>query len=307
MVRSYPSVFALGHKAITELLLDPVLVQEKIDGSQISFGWWPDAELPLRVRSKGAEIQVLAPDSMFAAGVAAIRARAETQQLHPGWIYRGEYLAKPKHNALAYDRIPKDHIILFDVEPGLAEYAAPGAVAAEADRLGWEAVPTLYAGVLEDVEMLRRLLDTPSVLGGQKIEGVVVKNYHRFGLDKHVLMGKYVSEAFKEVHAAEWKVANPNRLDVMQDLVRRYRTPARWMKAVQHLRERGELEDSPRDIGKLFKEVPEDVRRECEAEIKEALFAYAWKKHLSRGVTAGLAEWYKDVLLAKQFEPGKEA
>ena len=34
---SYPSTFALGHKALAELLLDPVLVEEKIDGSQFSW------------------------------------------------------------------------------------------------------------------------------------------------------------------------------------------------------------------------------------------------------------------------------
>ena len=39
--------------------------------------------------------------------------------------------------------------------------------------------------------MLRELLQTTSVLGGQKIEGVVVKSYLRF--DKKALMAKFVS------------------------------------------------------------------------------------------------------------------
>ena len=35
--------------------------------------------------------------------------------LAPGVTYYGEYLQKPKHNTLCYDRVPKDNIIIFDV------------------------------------------------------------------------------------------------------------------------------------------------------------------------------------------------
>ena len=93
-------------------------------------------------------------------------------------------------------------------------------------------------------------LDRESVLGGQKIEGVVVKplNYDLFGPDKKCLMGKFVSESFKEIHGVEWKKENPAPTDVVQAIAASVRTPARWHKSVQHLRERGLLQDSPRDI-----------------------------------------------------------
>jgi ATP-dependent RNA circularization protein (DNA/RNA ligase family) len=38
MILSYPSIYALGHRAIRELFDGPVVVEEKIDGSQFSFG-----------------------------------------------------------------------------------------------------------------------------------------------------------------------------------------------------------------------------------------------------------------------------
>jgi hypothetical protein len=44
---SYPSLFAIGHRALAELLLDPVPVEETIDGSQFSFGMG-DATDPAR-------------------------------------------------------------------------------------------------------------------------------------------------------------------------------------------------------------------------------------------------------------------
>ena len=119
------------------------------------------------------------------------------------------------------------------------------------------------------------------------------------------MVGKFVSEAFKEVHAAEWKAANPKSGDVGEMLIRQYRTPARWMKAVQHLREAGTLDDSPRDIRVLFREVPEDIEREAADTIKAALFAWAWPK-IRRGLCAGLPEWYKERLLERQFNEPKE-
>ena len=41
---------------------------------------------------------------------------------------------------------------------------------------------------------------------------------------------------------------NPNRGDMIALLIQELTTPARWQKAVQHLREDGKLEGSPRDI-----------------------------------------------------------
>ena len=70
---SYPSTFALGHRYVAELFHDPVLIEEKIDGSQISFGVFPVIdgvdELVLKVKSKGAEINVIAPEKMFSKAV----------------------------------------------------------------------------------------------------------------------------------------------------------------------------------------------------------------------------------------------
>lgn len=297
---SYPSIYALGHRYVADLLKDPVLVEEKIDGSQFSFGVFEgDEGRFVRCRSKGAELNVIAPDNMFKKAVELVLSIQD--QLHVGWTYRGEYLQKPKHNALAYDRVPKGHVILFDINTGHEEYLDVVQKAKEAERIGLEVVPVMAAGMIESAESFRTLLDNMSCLGGQKVEGVVIKNYARFGQDKKVLLGKFVSEAFKEVHAREWKAANPTMGDVISQLISSLKTDARWHKAVHHLRERGELEESPRDIGHLIKEVKEDIKKEEEDFIKQKLFEYAWP-HLQRGVVGGLPEWYKEQLLKLQFE-----
>ncbi len=301
---SYPSIFNLGHRYIADLLLDPVLVEEKVDGSQISFGKFAVVHegvthYDLRMRSKGAELNILAPKGMFKKAVDYVQSIAH--MLTPEWTYRGEYLAKPKHNVLAYDRVPNNHIIIFDINTEEETYLDMGAKHAEATRIGLEVVTPLFYGIIESPEKFRQLLDTTSILGGQKIEGVVIKNYARFGQDKKVLLGKFVSEAFKEVHKGEWRAANPSTGDIITNLVNELKTPARWDKAIHHLRDAGQLEGSPKDIGLLMKEVPADIEKEEMEYIKQKLFDYAWPQ-IRRGVTAGLPQWYKEELMKLQFE-----
>jgi hypothetical protein len=307
MIHSYPSIYAIGHRALKELLDDPVVVQEKVDGSQISFGLYPvgqaesDGAVELQVRSKGAMLNLAAPEKMFLKGIEAIRRVAHL--LVPRWTYRGEYLAKPQHNALAYSRIPHNYIVLFDINDGLESYMEPDRVRERADQLEFESVPLMHHGYITTAESFREMLERDSFLGGQKIEGVVVKNYAKFGPDKKVLMGKFVSEKFKEVHARVWAYDNPKQGDIVERIAAKYRTGARWDKSLIHLREAGKIEDSPRDIGLLIKEVWPDILKECEQDIKDELFAWA-EDSLRRKVNVGLADWYKNRLLERQFCEG---
>lgn len=309
---SFPSIYNLGHRAVADLLQYPHVIEEKVDGSQFSFGVFQLPEDPtqydLRIRSKGATMLVDAPEKMFIKAAETVKQLCE--HLHVGWTYRGEYLAKPKHNALAYDRVPNGHIILFDVNTDEETWLSPVEKRAEAERLGLETVPVLAIDTIggkTSLEDLRTILDeTISILGGQHIEGVVVKPLiPLFGRDKKTLMGKFVSERFKEVHNKEWKKSNPTHRDILERLAETYTSPARWNKAIQHLREAGQLEQSPRDIGKLVREVPNDIKQEAEADIKDILFAWAWP-HISRAVIRGLPEHYKNELLRVQFEQDGE-
>jgi hypothetical protein len=172
-------------------------------------------------------------------------------------------------------------------------------------QLGLSAIVQPGGNVTEAGSLID-LLDRTSILGGQKIEGIVIKNYNRFGMDKKVLMGKFVSEKYKEVHAGAWRESNPTKTDIIQSLIVAYRTPTRWNKAIQHLRESGGLDGSPKDIGGLIKEVQNDVKAECKEEIMSALFGYAWPQ-IQRGIVSGLPQWYKDELMKNQFEKGGEA
>lgn len=296
---SYPSIFNMGHRAL-ELLFDgPVVVEEKVDGSQFSFGKF-DGEI--RVRSKGRVFPVDAAEGMFQRAVESVMERADL--LTDGWTYRGEYLQKPSHNTLKYERVPNGHIILFDINPAEESYLPPGAKADEAKRIGLEVVPAYFAGDTSGqpaLDMLKGFLETDSVLGGVKVEGVVVKNYAQYGPDKKVLMGKHVSEAFKEQHQGAWRVSNPERGDIVQQLIGNFKSEARFRKALQYLKEDGGWTGTPKDIGALIKLVQADIDKECRQQVADALADWAMPQ-IKRAVGGGLPEWYKALLLESQFE-----
>jgi len=300
-ISSYPTVFNIGHRAIASLFDGDVTIEEKIDGSSIS---WQVIDGELAIRSKGADIHPDAPNNMFTLAVQSIKERKDI--LHPDWIYRGEYLQKPKHNTLRYGRVPKGNIILFDVEVGEQTYLDWYSKKGEADRIGLECVLLLYEGAVTGIDQLMGFLDQDSILGGTKIEGIVAKNYSQFTMEKKIAIGKYVSEGFKEIHGGEWRKANPTRVDIVDSLIAKYKTEARWEKAIQHLRDAGILEGSPRDIGLLIREIPEDVLKECRNEIADALLDHFWQG-IQRGIIGGFPEYYKKKLAEDAFSTKDEA
>lgn len=309
---SYPSIYNLGHRAVKDLFSVPTIVEEKVDGSQFSFGLFHDEDgFRLRCKSKSVEINPDIPPQMFRSAVEYVQSIQHL--LVVGWTYRGEVLSKPKHNVLAYDRTPKHNIIIFDINPGEEAYVGYADLAEEAARLDLEVVPLLAEIPVgtADYDLLRKYIDnTVSVLGGQKIEGVVIKPAlgNLFGADKKLLLGKFVSENFKEVAKGVWgpggAFAKTVQKDILNNIAARYGTQTRWNKAVQHLRDAGQITDSPKDIGFLMREIPNDVFKEELDDIKDMLFNF-FAKDIRQVLTRGVPEWYKDELLKKQFETEK--
>lgn len=293
LLPSYPKIYNLGHPWISTLFQEEVTVEEKVDGSQFSFGVIAGE---LVCRSKGVQLDLDNVDKLFAPAVHT--ARTIQPLLRNGWVYRGEALAKPKHNTLAYDRVPQGNIALYDVMRAHEAYVSRAELEGEAFVLGLEVVPLVFQGMFSgDPE---QLIDRVSFLGGAKIEGIVFKSRTQFGRDGKPMLGKYVRPDFRELNDKNWKLTNPGPTDIRQALAAKYCTKARWHKAVQHLAERGELQNAPQDIGNLMKEVHADLDGECKQEIMEDLWNWA-SKEFKRAACKGLPEWYK-LELAKASE-----
>lgn len=294
IIGSYPSVFQVGHKAIDALFDGPVVVQEKIDGSQ--FSWMADAD-GLHMRSKGVEIYPDAIPDLFDGAVATATSLFNAQKLEMGFVYRGEAIKDRRHNVLEYQRVPPGNIVLYDVEVGLQTFLPPDNLAKYATFLGLDHVPTYVEGEVSGIEELRPLLDKESILGGP-IEGVVIKNYARFGTDKKILAGKLVRADFLERHADVWGEREQPSKDTIETIIQALRTEARWRKAIQHLREQGVLVNAPQDIGPLLRELDKDLEKEELEFVAGRLLAWAMPK-IMRGVKAGFPEWYKGQLLGE--------
>lgn len=297
MIPAFPKIFAIGQKYINDIFETEVEITEKIDGSQFSFGKI-DGEIICRSRGKIQDEGNV--DKLF--NIAVDYVHSISNILPEDLIFYCEYLKKPKHNTLCYERVPKNHLILFAIA-GL-----DGTFFPERDKyaklLEIEPVPIIYKGIIKSVEELTVLLNRTSVLGRSKIEGIVVKNYNKVVLlgDQvlPIMSGKYVSEEFKEVHQRTWKRENTSK-GRFEDFKEGFRTEARWQKAVNWLKDNGELDESPKDIGKLMKRVNTDIAEEEKENIKEFL----WKefgKDVLRHATRGLPEWYKKQIMQNPFE-----
>lgn len=272
--------------------------------SQFSFQLLADDTIAFR--SKGQEITEDNAQKMWMGAIEHITING---MLTPGYIYRAECLFRPKHNVLAYNRKPFGDLVLYDVERDDGTFLTWHEKLSESIILGIDVVPLLGIYTNMRQEELDNLLTLESFLGGPKIEGVVIKpvGYNLYGQDKKVLMGKFVSEAFKEQHKQAWPKSES--LDIASMLAAEFSNPPRWRKSLQHMNEDGLVTNSYKDIGPLVMAVLEDIKKEGKEEIMEAMWSHFWPA-IAKKSGHGIAEWYKQYLVEEQFktevEDGKE-
>lgn len=290
-VPSYTKIMTIGSTGTERALIGEVSVQEKADGSMIRWGKTEDGEIVFASHHQPVYLpecpKWLRP---FVNHVLSM----DTADVPNDTYFYGEYFEHPKQNTLAYGRIPQNHVMLFDCfQDGkwcsramLAEWAAYWQI---------DLVPELYHGETT-VEQLRGLLTTPSYLGKEIVEGVVVKNYGELVTiagQVFPLFVKMVRADFQERNKTEW--AKQSGKSKLEELMESYRTEARWRKAIQHLQERGELLGEPKDIGPLMKEITVDLEAEEAETIKKELYEL-YRKDIIRTAQKGAAEWYKNYL-----------
>lgn len=295
MIKSYPKILPLVGKHADLVLGVRVEVTEKVDGSMFAFG--KDHDGKLHFRSKGREIDENIADKLFRPAVEHVL--SIESRLPRGVCYYGETLFRPNHNTLNYERVPKGHIALFGMFDWDRTAGNPyQQLADEAARLDMDAVPLLAEGEFGELKDFLALMEGVSYLGNEQMEGIVIKDYARpmefSGMIYPLTAVKYVSERFKEKHSN-----NPDYVPTknkLEEIMRAYRTEARWAKAVQHLRDDGKLTGEPKDIGLLMGELVRDMVEEEKENFKEELYQL-YRKDWMRFVQRGLPEWYKQKLL----------
>lgn len=291
-INAFPKIWALGSKYSQGIFDTDVEVTEKLDGSQFGFSK-PGSDL--LVRSKGALIDAEDPQKLFSKSVTHVKAVAEI--LNPRFAYYGEAIGSHRHNTLTYASTPKNFISLFAIYDLLNhEWLRYDDMKAEAERLSVDVVPLLFAGKA-DGEIVRGLIGKESYLGGCIAEGVVVKAFKDIqigGVMYPIHSAKFVTEEFKEKHSknSEFRTGKSNT----QEYFEQYNTTARFAKIVQKLKESGEYQGEPKEIGKLMKMLSQDLEEECKEDVKDALWAMFRKEFLG-AASKGFPEWYKRSLL----------
>jgi len=291
----YTKILTLGSAYTQNALKGEIIIQEKVDGSQFRFGINKNKELVIGTH----RTIVTCPEEnkMFAKGIKYVQSIEKILKSFPvNTYFFGEYLKTSKHNILEYDRIPNNHIILFDIFSNNKWITKRQELLNYANKLNLEIVPELYKGII-NLENLKKLLNTSSCLGKELVEGIVIKNYNQtilLGGKVFPLFTKYVRDKFKERHNTQWK--KQSKKNSIEKFIHSFNTKARWNKALQYLKENNQLENKPRDIGKLIKRVKDDIIEEETENIKDFLFK-KFSCDILRKSTYGLPEWYKNKLL----------
>lgn len=269
MITAFPKIFSIGTDYIRDIFKEPVEITEKIDGSQFAFG---KINGELVMRSKGKVLLREAPEKMFINAVSYVE--AIEHRLPDNIAFYCEYLKTPKHNTLAYKRIPNNHLMLFGVKSIPGEVFSIEKMHFWADELNIERIPLLGFHEIHNPMQLAEIIESESALGGAMMEGVVVKNYRRQfllgGWPMPLMAGKFVSEAFKEVHRKSWGKEHTGK-GKLETFFESFCTEARWEKSVQHLRDNGDLLNDPKDIGQLIKAIHLDIEEEEKEAIKNFL------------------------------------
>lgn len=309
---SYCSSYSPHHKEFQLLRNKPIWLEEKIDGSQISF-MVQDGELLVKSRRvlwTPEHIELGQFDKNFKPAIDYLLSIKEA--IRPGWRYRGEYLRKPRHNAITYGRIPTNHIIIYDIETELdGEFLSPFDRHLQSAFVGLEAVPVLYSedwlGIygpknisIDAIEWLIKQAESifklDSWLGGM-IEGVVVKTSEScYDPGKKQIIGKIVREEFKELNQqAQRDYKGPSKADIIQHLGASLANEARIAKAFFRLRDDGSLEEGMRAVPQIMKELWQDILKEEQFYIKEQLEKWAMPQ-LEKIIKSQVPKWLKEHL-----------
>lgn len=282
------------------------VVEEKVDGSQIRGMVTRGGEIIVGSKNVDFTPGRVVPKG-FAKGVEQMqRVLSMLKQDGLEVMLFGEYLEKPLHNTLQYDRVPAGNIYLFDAKVE-GRWLGAEEIDVLAEALGVEPVNVLARyNALPDFEALKQYLGNTSVLGGQKVEGVVLKNrgvlIDQYGKPAFYAV-KLVRKEFKELNSEVWKTQRRDGIHSINELIAASLDALNikniWNKAIQHIRDDGKAQHSMRDMQVLSEYIDADIDLEYRLPIEEFMFTFL-RGQIKRYIMKGLPGYYKQVLYEMQ-------
>lgn len=276
---------------IDEELDHHVIIQEKVDGSQLTIIKVDDQ---LLYYNKNSRCQP--KGSSFVDACLQLR----SDFFNEGFTYHGESISnKPKkkndmvvyrHNTCEYLRPPRYNYIIYEIVDKNGYVLTPDETKKHLDGTGLEMVNVLYdsmhqdlkgMGIKEYIKLLLSQIEDGKLESslGLKPEGIVLKVLNRRRENGiYTSRFKFVREVFAEANISKRdKLVDLSDAEFISQLGLIYDTPARKQKAKQHLEEKGQWkEEKYNNISTMINELDDDLLKEASEEIKDLLFVRFW-------------------------------
>lgn len=306
----YPKILHIGAPLVETIFFNEVEITEKVDGSQCRIELTEDSVMV------GSKNQGVADYGMFEI------AHDQGKRIHEetDWRTLGsevtlfcEFLEKPKHNTIKYDRVPRNHLYLFGAMVGSThDHMVTGGLIEIAEHLEIDPPNVISNGRIESVEELKELMTHESYLGGSLVEGVVAKNYsrtydplqvHSQAYVGYPMAAKYVRDDFTRSNAKQWNTLS--RKKGVDSLVDMFFVEARFRKTIQHLCDEGSIEYQKKDLKYLIPEFFDDLMDEKKEEMTRMIMGEVFKALKKRASGYVVKAWI-DYLAERQFEHGDD-
>ena len=304
-MKKFPKVLGLGQPLLAEIFDDPVDLTSKIDGSQCRI------HLTEEYYQCGSKNVDNADDKMFEI------AHQQAEQIWNDriwWTFGDdltlftEFLNKPKHNVLKYDEVPLNNLYLFGAI-SRDKHLQTEELIELANELEIEPPHVMASQIkINNPEDLNKYLEVESVLGGTKVEGIVIRNSYKsyppllvstMAFGGFPLVGKLVRADFKERLNKEWGNKKQKEAPITK-VTTEFLTGARFHKAVQHLADEGKINYEMRDLKVLIPEFYKDLLDEEKDEITKLTMEDFWR-HLKKKCDNYVVDSWKKHLVEKQF------
>lgn len=302
--KAFPAIASFNPANILDWQSNPFwYLQIKYDGSQITFIRQPDDSILAYNKNK----KISKSNKIFGKTITMFSSLVGPN-LNSDYEYHGESITSIKHNLIEYERTPKYYFILFDIYDMVKrQYLTREEMEAEAKRLNIDFAETVYKNTDPKVlpkEKIKELMlgieegSLKSYLGGQ-IEGLVLKCdsfAYKFRKNETInrrLALKSVRDSFKEKITMKLEKSEMGTIqEKLEQIGQNYNTEARFHKAIQHLKERGEYKNNVKDMLNIVYELDNDFEKEYKEEVCEYLWA-EFSDTIKANARKGFVDYYK--------------
>jgi hypothetical protein len=281
----YPKIHRLGKEETDGILDGKCVIQEKIDGANISI-WYENGDI--KCGSKTRELT-----SGFNGFVDAVKQNTYLRgffELNPEIRLYGEWLVR---HSISYSDLAYKKIYLFDVVDAYGFFIPQTEVEKIAQSLGLEYPQVFGEYERPTVDMVKEYAGKTNL--GTVGEGVVIKNAEFTNKFGNRCYGKYVTDKFKESNAIIFGGNNKHSESYWEMYIcNKYVTLGRVQKIMQKLESevgRLDLQYCPRIASMVLHDVLTEEVWEISKSVPKVDF-----KTLQRVIMKKSIQMYKDIL-----------